>query len=154
MGKCLNGRGLMEELKITKYLPKESIAIRNVWVLISKERGNMSLEIRKTINGYEDYEITSWGRVLNKKTGTFLNPYVHDKGYLRVDLYGKQGKKHFKVHRLVAEAFIPNLGGKPQINHIDGNNQNNSVSNLEWVTNRENNLHARLLRYQGSHDRA
>lgn len=94
----------------------------------------MSLEIYKDIDGYEDYQITSWGRVFNKKTGKFVYQEIHDKGYLRVDLFNDMGRKHMKVHRLVAQAFIPNPWNKPQINHIDGNNQNNSISNLEWVT--------------------
>jgi hypothetical protein len=90
--------------------------------------------------------VTSWGRVFNKETGEFLTPQPTEKGYLRVDLYAKDGRRHFKVHRLVAEAFIPNPNEKPQVNHIDGNNQNNSVTNLEWVTNAENVEKARLLR--------
>lgn len=106
----------------------------------------MSLERFEKIKDFEDYEISTWGRVYNTRTGKFLRPEVHDKGYLRVDLYNGAGRKHCKVHRLVAEAFIPNLEGKPHINHIDGNNANNSVSNLEWVTNEENAQKAKLLR--------
>lgn len=104
----------------------------------------MSLERWKPIQGYENYAVSSWGRVRNGEV--ILKPEEHAKGYLRVDLYDENGRKHFKVHRLVAEAFIPNPDEKPCVNHIDGNNQNNSVSNLEWVTDRENKAKARTLR--------
>lgn len=107
----------------------------------------MSLEIFKTIPGFPDYEVSTWGRVFSKKTGRFLKQEEHYKGYLRVDLFDVHGeRKHFKVHRLVAEAFIPNPLGKDQINHKDGNNTNNSVTNLEWVTCQENMLKAKELR--------
>lgn len=107
----------------------------------------MSLEIFKDVEGYENYQVTSWGRVYSKQSKAFMTPQVHDKGYLRVDLIDEDGdRKHFKIHRLVAQAFIPNPENKPQVNHIDGNNQNNSVTNLEWVTNAENVEKARLLR--------
>jgi len=106
----------------------------------------LSLEIFKPIKGYDDYLISTWGRVFNTRTGKYVRQEVHDKGYLRVDLFNGAGRKHCKVHRLVAEAFIPNPDGKQQINHIDGNNQNNSISNLEWVTNEENAQKAKELR--------
>ncbi len=99
----------------------------------------MSLEVFKDIPGYPNYQVTSWGRVFNKRTGDFVYQETHCKGYLRVDLFDESGKrKHMKVHRLVAQAFVPNIHNKPQVNHIDGNNQNNSYTNLEWVTNMEN----------------
>ena len=106
----------------------------------------MSLEIFKPIKGFEEYEVSTWGRIFNTRTGKYLRPQVHDKGYLRVDLFGNGIRKHCKIHRLVAEAFIPNPNNLPQINHIDGNNQNNSISNLEWVTNEENARKAMELR--------
>lgn len=101
------------------------------------------LEIKKAIPGFNGYEISTWGRVY--KNGKQVKPEVHCKGYLRVDLFNAAGRKHYKVHRLVAEAFIPNPDGKPQVNHKDGNNQNNSVTNLEWVTDEENKEHQKRL---------
>lgn len=64
------------------------------------------------------------------------------KGYLRVELTKNKKIKKFLVHRLVAQAFIPNPENKPYVNHIDGNKENNNVSNLEWCTQRENINHA------------
>ncbi len=106
-----------------------------------------TMERYKDISGYEGrYQITSWGRVYYVDKDRFLKPEENEKGYLRVDLYDDSGKrKHHKVHRLVAKAFIKNPDGKPQVNHKDGNKQNNSVTNLEWVTNRENVDHRKSL---------
>lgn len=67
-----------------------------------------------------------------------LKPVLHDNGYLYVTL----NKKQLAVHRLVAKAFISNTNNLPQINHIDGNKQNNIVDNLEWCTAKENRIHA------------
>lgn len=75
------------------------------------------MELFEDIEGSEGkYQITSWGRVYNVDTGRFLKPDVCDKGYLRVDLIDRKGKRtHHKVHRLVGKAFLPNPEGKPQI---------------------------------------
>lgn len=86
----------------------------------------------------EDYEITKDGDIINKITGHKLKPQPNSKGYLRVSI----GKKLCFVHRLVAEKYIPNPNNYEQVNHKDGNKQNNSVSNLEWVSNDENRHHA------------
>ena len=106
----------------------------------------MSLEIFREIPGYKDYQVSSWGRVYHKPSDTFARLEETDKGYLRVDLYDEgRFRKHFKVHRLVAQAFIPNPENKPQVNHMDGNKKNNSYTNLEWVTDAENKEHQKKL---------
>lgn len=74
--------------------------------------------------------------------GRILKQDVSKKGYLQVSLnFGKQ-KLHTGIHRMVALAFIPNPENKPQVNHIDGNKLNNHADNLEWCTNKENQIHA------------
>lgn len=96
-------------------------------------------EVWKVINGFEAYKVSNYGRVYSTKTLRLLKPLKHTRGYLQVQL-GRKNK--LLVHRLVAEAFLPNDSNKPFINHIDGNKANNCVSNLEWVTQYENMQHA------------
>ena len=72
-----------------------------------------------------------------------MRPWKDDRGYAIVDLYGLNTRRiRKKVHRLVALNFVPNLSKKPDVNHIDGNKENNKLSNLEWVTPAENTAHA------------
>jgi hypothetical protein len=113
----------------------------------------------KAIKGFEGlYSITKDGRVLSHKKMVkvgnnggvetrpeqWLKPSIlkRGKGYLRVHL-AKNGKKHARlVHRLIAEAFIPNPSNLPQVNHKDGNSLNNLINNLEWCTPQQNSIHA------------
>lgn len=106
------------------------------------------METWKEIEGYENhYFVSNLGNVkTNNHYGSgrtaILKPAKDFKGYLRVALQKDLKLKTFKVHRLVASAFIKNEFNKPQVNHKDGNKNNNSVENLEWCTNKENAHHA------------
>lgn len=97
-----------------------------------------------TIKNFDSYTITDSGVVTNKRTGHIKRPTSnhYGKGYLYVDLYESGRHGRFYIHRLVANAFIPNPQNKPYVNHIDGNPHNNLVENLEWCTPLENVEHA------------
>ena len=84
------------------------------------------------------YSISTEGQLRSDKTNKVLKNHIHEKGYLRTSV---KGIKPRFIHRLVGIAFIPNPLNLPQINHIDGNKQNNNVDNLEWCTNQYNSLH-------------
>lgn len=95
------------------------------------------------IKGYEGlYLVTSDGTVIGQKSGKTLRQCRSPTGYVRVKLYKNAVPKCYMVHRLVASAFLPNESNKSQVNHKDGNKENNNVDNLEWVTQSENQIHA------------
>ena len=101
-------------------------------------------EIWKDIVGYEGlYRVSNLGRVKNTITHNFLKNYLHKSGYVRINIKKLQKNNNCRLHRLIARAFIPNPENKKTVNHIDGNKQNNSIENLEWLTQKENNKHAR-----------
>ena len=110
------------------------------------EKEKQTKEEWKDVIGFEDYFMVSdHGNVWSKRTKKFLIPVKSKTGYLTIPtkIGGRRGENYcFRVHRMVAEAFIPNPDEKPFINHIDGDKTNNYVSNLEWCTKQENAQHA------------
>lgn len=113
-------------------------------------------EVWKPVKGYEGiYEVSNIGRVksceriVTRSNGRKINfpekimkPSINHKGYEVIDLR-KNGKRECGfVHRLVGKAFIENPNNKKQINHKNGVKRDNNVDNLEWVTNKENVIHA------------
>jgi Mor family transcriptional regulator len=113
-------------------------------------------EIWKPVRGYEEYyEVSNYGNIRSKdrmvwrgKAGFYkmegkeLTKSKTSTGYWKIGLFKDKKRKEFKIHRLVAFAFIDNPENKPNINHIDGNPLNNHVLNLEWCTQSENMKHA------------
>lgn len=96
-------------------------------------------------NDYSQYyEISNLGRLRNTKTHKILKQTINKTGYYGYcgSLGNRQKKKMFKIHKAVAETFIPNPNCYKVINHIDGNKLNNKLDNLEWVTQTENMRHA------------
>lgn len=90
-----------------------------------------------------NYLITKDGKVFSKLRNRWLTATNNNVGYKQVFLKQDQGKsKWFKVHRLVALTYIPNPDNKPEVNHIDGNKENNHYTNLEWITHSDNILHS------------
>ena len=125
---------------------------------------NNCAEFWRDIKGYEGlYQISNLGRVKSlhrkyinqygefgekeefikkQKLSAFNKSQKDTKGYFVVSLANNDRGKWVRVHRLVATAFLPNPHNLPEVNHKDGNKQNNNVDNLEWVTRSQNNLHA------------
>ena len=96
------------------------------------------METWKDIQGYEGhYQISDMGNVRSLKSNKNLKPAIDKDGYLLVGLWKDNKKKTFKVHRLVAQAFIPNPGNKPTVDHINTIKNDNRASNLRWLTQKE-----------------
>ena len=93
----------------------------------------------KDIKNYEGlYAVTSCGKVWSYRRKKFLTPAADKKGYLFVRLCKDGNCKNYKIHRLVAKAYLPNPDNLPQVDHIDGNKTHNYLNNLQWITNRDN----------------
>jgi hypothetical protein len=101
------------------------------------------LEQWKQIKDFENYEVSTFGRIRNSKTNKFMK--LNNKGgYMNISLSNNIERKSFKVHRLVLIAFVPNPENKTDVNHKDKDKHNNNISNLEWNTRSENNIHGKL----------
>ena len=94
-------------------------------------------EIWVPVVGYDyDYTVSNHGRICG--TRGVMKPYDNGYGYLVVEFQKNGKKKHLRVHRLVAEAFVPNPDDLPEVNHRDENKHNNHAANLEWCTSSYN----------------
>lgn len=108
-------------------------------------KGDYMEEWRVVAGTSEMIEVSNLGRVRSLMRGGI--PYIlktqkDEKGYHRLRVTINRKKMSFKLHRIVAGAFIENPDNLPQVNHIDGNKDNNSADNLEWISNRDNARHA------------
>lgn len=123
------------------------------------------MEIWRPVIGYEGlYEISNYGNVKSLpkiigrppkshiSTTRIMKGNINKRGYVKVDLKKDGYSKCVSVHRLVLQVFTPNTFNKPDVNHIDGNKQNNRAENLEWCTVIENIHHAMAhgLRFKGN----
>lgn len=132
------------------------VSKNNIKFTLDKTSGKIVFEIWLPVRGYEGlYEVSDLGRVRSLdrevnysdgrvvvKKGMIRSVSAGANGYENVRLYKDKKPKSHSVHRLVAEAFIPNPENKPQVNHKDRNPLNNEYTNLEWVTHQENADHA------------
>lgn len=99
----------------------------------------------KQIKDFPDYYVFEDGTVISKKSHNVktIKPILNERGYPMIQFWKNNKREAMKpVHRIVAETFIPNPKNKPQVNHINGIKTDNTVQNLEWATNKENNDHA------------
>lgn len=120
------------------------------------------IEVWKDVKNYEGlYQVSNLGRIRtlrvyriaenrHEKTIRVLRLNTRRQGYKTITLSKGDSRKTFLVHRLVAQSFIENKNNKPEVNHKDADKSNNRVSNLEWVTAKENSLHATRLKIKST----
>jgi hypothetical protein len=128
IGNCLNGLTKTAYEFYWEYENKNEDLENEIWKQIFIENNSDS---------DKKYFVSNLGRFKNS-FGIIMDDYkVNDRGYIRVYIYNKT----YYLHRIIAEIFIENPEKKEQVNHKDGNKVNNSIKNLEWVTNQENQIH-------------
>ena len=99
----------------------------------------LNVEVFRSIDGYDNYAVSSFGRVKNVKTGRILKAGTDNCGYLLVVLSDKEHRRKTRnIHRLVTNAFIDNPNDKLCVDHKDNNRTNNRLTNLRWATTKEN----------------
>ena len=108
------------------------------------------MEYWKFVYGYPHLIVSNTGKVRSLLLDREIKPFVSNRGYLRVALCKGKQHKYVHVHRLVAEAFIPNPNGYTDVDHIDGNKLNNNVDNLQWLSRGDNIRKAGNKRNQGA----
>lgn len=96
---------------------------------------------KEPIRGYEEYHVDTNGTIYNKN-GSIKKYSLNSKGYCIVNFIINGKRIGAQIHRLVALQFIPNPNNLPEVNHKDGNKQNNNIANLEWCTAKENICHS------------
>jgi NUMOD4 motif-containing protein/HNH endonuclease len=112
------------------------------WMDIKGLEGFYQISDRGMVKSLPRKIVTSHG-VTRNVLGGILRPNKSERGYLTIKIgISKLCKKHYFLHKMIAEAFIPNPYNKKHVNHKDGNKLNNQISNLEWVTFKENIIHA------------
>lgn len=102
------------------------------------------IEDMKPIPGFNDYLISTTGKVYSTKTNKFLNPSKTKDGYLKVALRGNNKAYYFRVHKLVAMTYLENPNNLPEVNHKDFNRANNNLENLEWISHNDNIEYSKL----------
>ena len=131
VGNCVNGLSKRAYGFKWKYEDKYEDLENEVWKEV------VIKDIDNTIHGNKKYYVSNLGRFKDSQGLIRDNYKVGEYGYIRVFVYNKV----YRLHRLIAFAFLENPDNKEQVNHIDGNKLNNRVDNLEWITNIENQIH-------------
>ena len=141
-----------------KKKPKEKKPRKESVSTLVKKLDKVMDEVWKDIRLFDKYQVSSIGRVRNKKTGKIRKILLSNKGYPFVSLYiriqdGKEIRRNYLIHRLVADAFIPNPDNKPEVDHINTIVTDNRIENLRWVTKKENSNNPLTLKHIGDSKR-